>query len=261
MPISPPTLIGTAGVTGSAGNSISMTTTEAVPAGNSVFLGVLQSSQRSIQPREIVSVTDGQGNNYEVDKMEWYSGSSPGHAWILSAHNVDAIPLGSTITVTFDISDNQMRWVGGCHTSGANKLDQAISATFAATPWAIGPTGSLASSEELAICFATSSFPSSGSVPTDGFTELLDQSAAGVDRAVMQYKIVATNDPVSSGGSSSTATVALLTTYRWIDPALFNVTHKTKVGGVFVTKPIKVMDSGVFSSEKPDKLRVNGDFL
>lgn len=260
MAPSVPSFLGFDGVTGSPdSNSISFVTDEDVPTGETVILCILHTGT-SPNARTITSISDGLGNEYTIDQEEAYTlGSSPGKAFIARAVDVTFIPLGTTITVTFNAADQQMKWVGGIRVSGVNTLDKAVSNKVAAAPWTVGPTEVLSSPNELCLCLATSSAPGSGSVPTDGFTEIIDQSAVGVDRVIIQYKIVTAYDSVSTGGTSANGTLALLSTYMWGEPPAVEE-EMIKIGGAFVSKPTYIKQGGVFVS-KPGAVKVGGTFV
>ncbi len=140
--------------TKTSGTSLTVTTTQAVAAGDTIVVGYATDPAQDL----VVTVTDSAGNTYEQVALAVNWGN--GRSYIFAAYDVDPLPSGGTITITGDQSVTAKAAVVSVFRGLAqiNVLDQSLGnpriedeTTQSGTTPNVGPTGMTTQADELLI--------------------------------------------------------------------------------------------------------------
>jgi hypothetical protein len=191
-----------------SGTTTALSTTQSVPQGRSVVLSFAMDDDGAGP----VSASDSAGNTYNVDADSTASGEA--RSVILSAHGVDALPAGSTITVNHPSTDTRglsANYFVGLSESTA--LDDASAATGTNSSPNTGSVSTTDPNELLVGAFGIASGTSFSA--GSGFTSMPGVAGAG-GRLATQYQIVSAAGSYSSTGTlgSSATWAGGLASYR-----------------------------------------------
>ena len=181
------------------GTTVSVNTTSAVTAGNSIIVSFGIDAATGVGG---VVASDSAGNIYSIDA----DATNPfgGRSVILSAHDVNALPAGSTITVTHPASGTRGMSVN--HFSGlapSGTLDDASAATGNSS---VASAGGVTATQPNELIFGsfTVADDTPSFAPGGGFTQTTPVLAPGYGGIFSEHRIVSsagTYTPTGSLGS------------------------------------------------------------
>ena len=190
---------------GTSSTTVALTTTRQVAAGDAVLVAVLLSSTTITGA---VSVTDGVGNTYTLDR-DVNDGSARDRVLIYSARNAISLPSGGRITITYPTSAE-------CHASadefaGLVSLDTGAGAFATSTSFNSGNTATTAQPTELLFGVVGEE---SGTTPVwaSGWTALPVLSI-GTDRIDAAYRVSSATGQFAASGTASGTWMAGIATY------------------------------------------------
>jgi hypothetical protein len=197
-----------------------ITTTDAVAAGESIIVAAM----RKTNGCDLAHVQDSGGNIYEIEGTTT-TGLAGG---IAVATAKTALPVGSTITVTFTVTANtDPKYAAAYKTSTAVVIDQRALATGAATTaWSSGATGTTSHANELVFTMAATNTSPVSSTPDGSQIELYDNSTTGA-AFVAQYELISSIGTPSGSGVWSTSATNWLAVCVTLRDASTGITRET----------------------------------
>ncbi len=216
--------------TKTSGTTLAITVPAAgVAAGNSIIVSVMHDAACSTWPPvpAISSITDTAGNQYILDVNVYNDILCTSVLWnvsIYSAHNVNALSSGNTITITWDASADA-RAASASEFSGlatSSALDKTNAGSGTGTSASSGSTSQTTQNDELLVGLVGVEGPTGDTFTTGPSYSLLVRSGTSGGQAASnvtvnpEYRVVSSTGTYSASGTLGTSRNwgALIATYK-----------------------------------------------